>query len=460
MLSFHRTFAASPEALSSGHPYSLDNSKKSCTIPFVEFRGIGPPSSSIGHPGDVYVDLTHTAHALYWRDRNENDPGPWRRWTSVLLDQVPLYKFLVCHPWADNPQTSDLYLWADPTGISWTSRAEICASRVMMVQKNIAATAPSQRSPDVAALVSEILVKMIDMEDRRTLPPILESSHDQGPYTTAPFASRPRSLSSSADYQSTLPHRAPRPSSPHHYPSKRRNTITNPPTQLPPLAVVVSPRLASRAKSPPLSFRPMPYEKPRPASPPPTSFSDHRPQHAISEPDQRCETPLINSRRHEPTSSPSQPPANGHATIEGVREDFAWTEMQRAQYAEAHFKRELRQKNRELSKFKKKEKDIISLSFIYQKKEQELLDALATTERRSNDELEKQREAVRDAQRHVEEAERQTQDAVRELRQLEDVLNEARKEIQRLRSYAEKMEAENGELKDEMSKSLRSSGEP
>ncbi|KAJ7049492.1 hypothetical protein C8F01DRAFT_1183473 [Mycena amicta] len=384
MLSFRRSFPASPEALSPGHPYSLDNSKKSCQVPFVEFRGNGPPSSNFGHPGDVYVDSTPSSYALYWRDRNGREPGPWRRWTALLLDQVPLYKYLVSHPWADDAQRSDLYLWVDPTGVSWTSRAEICASRVLMIQKNIATISPGERNPDVAALIAEILVKMIDAEDRRTLPPILERSQTSPtPYTSPSVTGRGRSQSSASHYSSpaALPQRDPRPSSPQsQYPSKRRNTITNPPqherstTRLSPLGATISPRLPptahpSRAKSPPhthapSSFRPSPYERPAPSpSPHPISpritpsFSDHRPQpeHYRRETTYPAEYPATSSRRHESddddrNSPPSPgPPSNGRPPA-NEHENFAWTEMQRAQYAEAHFKRELRQKNRELAK--------------------------------------------------------------------------------------------------------------
>ncbi|KAF7304255.1 hypothetical protein HMN09_00826800 [Mycena chlorophos] len=453
MVSFRRTFPARPEAFSTNHPYTLDTSKQSCQVPFLEFRGTGPPSSTIGYPGDVYVDLTPSAYALYWRDRNGRDPGAWRRWTSLLLDQVPLYKYLVSHPWADDAQRSDLFLWVDPTGISWTSRAEICASRVVMIQKNIGAVQPGERNPDVPALVSQILEKMIDMEDRRTLPPILLERS-----LTSPPPTRPRSLSSATAATHYSPpaafiSREPRPSSPHsQYPSKRQNTLSTSPTQLPPLASAISPRLSSRATSPP--FRASPYERParsppHPIIPIPISprFSDHRPQQQPQEQQQRYialgpkhnhrETPYrgeyplppgtssgSRSSNNAPrrSESPPSPPTNGHhhptppaADHPDSRENFgegavffvgcligmafshpriysAWTEMQRAQYAEAHFKRELRQKNRELSKFKKKEKDIISLSFIYQKKEQELLDALANAEKRSAEELDKQRQ--------------------------------------------------------------------
>ncbi|KAJ7489595.1 hypothetical protein FB451DRAFT_693960 [Mycena latifolia] len=172
MLSFRRAFSVNPAVLAPGHPYSFDSAGKSCQISFFEFRGTGPPVSSFGYAGDVYVDLTPGAHALYWRDRHGRGPGQWRRWTALLLDRVPLYKYLISHPWADDPQESDLYLWVDPNGITWTSRAEICASRVLMIQKDIATIPPRERHPVVEALVGEILAKMIEVEDRRTLPPI------------------------------------------------------------------------------------------------------------------------------------------------------------------------------------------------------------------------------------------------------------------------------------------------
>jgi hypothetical protein len=206
MLSFRRKFAVNPEALSPGHPYSFDNSGRSCHISFFEFRGTGPPSSSFGYAGDVYVDLTPGSHALYWRDRHGRGPGQWRRWTALLLDKVPLYKFLTSHPWANDPQTSDLYLWVDPTGVTWTSRAEICASRVMMIQKDVATITPGEKDPDVEALVAEILAKMIEVEDRRTLPPI-QDKRDRYSGTSPPRSGpkpipeqRGRSQSSASQY--------------------------------------------------------------------------------------------------------------------------------------------------------------------------------------------------------------------------------------------------------------------
>ncbi|KAF8218272.1 hypothetical protein K438DRAFT_22235 [Mycena galopus ATCC 62051] len=364
MLSFRRTFTVDPEALTPDHPYSFDNSGRSCHVSFFEFRGTGPPSSNLGYAGDVYVDLTPGSHALYWRDRHGRKPGQWRRWTALLLDKVPLYKFLTAHPWANDPKTSDLYLWVDPTGVTWTSRAEICASRVMMIQKDIATITPGDKNPDVEALVAEILERMLEADDRRTLPPIQDSrdrysepSPPHAGYSSRPAPDKRRRSDSSAS---------------HYSPSE----ALRPRAQLPPSKHST----AAHAHRSPVRY--------------PTREAHRRPQlthnpHLTTA--ERCQRtrPLIpdipsqslfigKPRPARTTTLRPDPRIHTGATEQEMRESFAWNEMQRAQYAEAHFKRELRLKNRELSKFKKKEKDVISMSFIYQKKEHELMAAITS----------------------------------------------------------------------------------
>ncbi|KAJ7621084.1 hypothetical protein FB45DRAFT_134185 [Roridomyces roridus] len=344
MVSYRRTFTVNPDSLAPEHPYSFDSSKKSCQIAFFEFRGIGPPSTDFGYPGDVYVDLAPGAHALYWRDRHGHNPGQWRRWRSVLLDKVPLYKFMVSHPWASNPQESDLYLWVDPDGVTWTSRAAICASRAAMVQKDIAIILAGEKSPDVDALVAEILAKMLQLEESRALPPIKDTGNSYSTSSPA-IAHRPRSYTD---------HRGRSNSSASQY------SPPEPSRRIPPI------------NSPPYPTRPAPFR----SSPPPTpilytpSHHSHRPLSATPSP-----IPTTSDSRHNVTAAPrrqmlAEPPPYGEAgpsketassdpstlnphpgaTEQEMRESFAWNEMQRAQYAEAHFKRELRIKNRELSK--------------------------------------------------------------------------------------------------------------
>ncbi|KAJ7670559.1 hypothetical protein DFH06DRAFT_1369464 [Mycena polygramma] len=169
MLSFQRSFPVNPAALAPGHPYGFQAN----TIHFFEFRGIGAPSENFGHAGDVYVDLTPGLHALYWRERDDlrgPGSGQWRRWSALLLDRLPIHRSLVAHPWARDPESSDLFLWVDPGGITWTSKDILCASRAQMIQKNIATVGPGT-VPDVEGLVSEILHGMLDAERPATHAP-------------------------------------------------------------------------------------------------------------------------------------------------------------------------------------------------------------------------------------------------------------------------------------------------
>ncbi|KAK6983834.1 hypothetical protein R3P38DRAFT_2807787 [Favolaschia claudopus] len=163
MLSIQRKVTVNPAVLAAGHPYPIYASNQSCTLQFVEFRAVGPPSTHFGHVGDVYIDLTPKRHALYWRDRGT---AHWRRWTGVLLNQhIPLHQQLVSHPWVRSVEFSDLYLWADPGGVTWTSKDSICDSRAQMIQRNIATVVPGT-APNVEALVSELLHRMLDAERR------------------------------------------------------------------------------------------------------------------------------------------------------------------------------------------------------------------------------------------------------------------------------------------------------
>ncbi|KAJ7243043.1 hypothetical protein C8J57DRAFT_1367055 [Mycena rebaudengoi] len=277
MLSFRRSFTVSPEALASGHPYSFDSSSRSCAVSFFEFRGTGPPSSDVGYPGDVYVDLTPEQHTLYWRDRLGNGPGRWNRWTALLLDRIPLYKYLVSHPWAKDPQESDLYLWADSNGITWASKEEICASRVAMIQRGIATVMPGT-IPDVEALVAEILEKMIEKEDDKVSPRIraTDRSDEKNTSNHRPNAgSSRRSISSPNPYSLSKafpPPRSPSPVESYPSPSLRRDKGLDPPHFGPTLPPIRSPPPTST-----MSYTSSQHTRPpRLASPPLPSCSDLR----------------------------------------------------------------------------------------------------------------------------------------------------------------------------------------
>jgi hypothetical protein len=230
MFSLQRSFSVNPAVLTSGHPYPFHPLAQSGTVQFIEFRGTGPPSTNFGQAGDVYVDLTPRLHALYWRERDtaRGGAGQWRKWTALLLDKVPLHRFLVPHPWARSAESSNLYLWADPGGVTWTSKDNICASRVHMIQSNIAAIPPGT-IPDVEVLVSEILHRMLDAERRAASAARGSPSHKRGrsPPSSQYVEQYSGARSSVRSFQPTV-HTASGPCGPHGRPDSYSTSSTLP----------------------------------------------------------------------------------------------------------------------------------------------------------------------------------------------------------------------------------------
>ncbi|KAJ7124466.1 hypothetical protein C8R44DRAFT_875497 [Mycena epipterygia] len=79
-------------------------------IPFFEFRGLGTPPSDVGSPGDVYIDLTPSACALY--SKAEED---WSRWAG------PASTDTLSHPHFVDSKNAR-YVWFHPrNGAEWIS---------------------------------------------------------------------------------------------------------------------------------------------------------------------------------------------------------------------------------------------------------------------------------------------------------------------------------------------------
>ncbi|KAJ6533088.1 hypothetical protein B0H19DRAFT_1324862 [Mycena capillaripes] len=394
MHSFQRSFSVNPAALTPGHPYALTSSRRPSTVSFFEFRGIGPPSADLGHPGDVYVDLNPRLHALYWRERDiVRGVGQWKKWTALLLDKVPLHKFLVAHPWARDPESSDLYLWVDPGGVTWTSKENLCASRVQMIQRNIATIVPGT-VPDVDSLVSEVLHRMLDAERHATNVPRGAVPNQRAPPSPVPNPG-PHSPRAGSSFQTFRPPAAG--STPAHTPYGGTRSQND----------------SFRSPHPPAGFLPSGSVS---FGPPSNTYPNH------------------NNATQEMTEQERYRAAQ--IALDGMR---------RAQNAELKSKQELKQKNRELAKrpsvgyfrmngcshgiypVRQKEKEVIgsmmpfcffypyslaSVSYHYQKRERELVAALAAAEQRSSAELEEMRAAVHALQRQAEAAQQHTQHAV------------------------------------------------
>ncbi|KAJ7841747.1 hypothetical protein B0H14DRAFT_2782441 [Mycena olivaceomarginata] len=200
MFSLQRSFSVNPAVLTSGHPTH---------------------STHWRSPGrDVYVDLTPRLHALYWRERDtaRGGAGQWRKWTALLLDKVPLHRFLVPHPWARSAESSNLYLWGqNPGGVTWTSKDNICASRVHMIQSNIAAIPPGT------------IRTMLDAERRAASAARGSPSHKRGrsPPSSQYVEQYSGARSSVRSFQPTV-HTASGPCGPHGRPDSYSTSSTLP----------------------------------------------------------------------------------------------------------------------------------------------------------------------------------------------------------------------------------------
>ncbi|KAJ6586441.1 hypothetical protein DFH09DRAFT_256389 [Mycena vulgaris] len=349
MFYFRRSFSVDAAVLAPDHPYAVNASSNSCTIHFYEFRGIGPPSTEFGHGGDVYIDTNPQLRALHWRERGGvrgAGAGPWRRWTALLLDKVPLHRYLVAHPWARSPEGSDLYLWVDPAGVTWTSKDELCASRVQMIRRNIAKFIPGS-TPNVDALVSEVLARMLEREKKAVNG---AGSQPNYPPTLNPMHRLPLGGDSSQTGSSSE--------------SSQHGSPLRPPAGQ--------------------------YSRPQTRPPSHTSPNEFRSGGPVG-----VGMPSDTYARSIVPGSAVSPPVQPPSAHDILRVEIALDKMRRAQSAELKSKQELKQKTRELAQLRNKEKEVIGMSYTYQKREQDLVAALAAAQQRSSAELEQMRAGER-----------------------------------------------------------------
>ncbi|KAJ7136771.1 hypothetical protein C8R44DRAFT_976254 [Mycena epipterygia] len=461
MLSFRRSFSVSPAALASGHPYTVDPSAPACAIPFLELRGIGPPAWNFGSAGDVYLDLSAGLHALYWRDHSPHNAtaSAWRRWTALILDKVPLHDFLISHPWAKSPMTSDLYLWMDPYGITWTSQDNIRSSRVSMVQRNIGRPTPG--SPvEIEALVSHVLRTMLETESQLSftgppgnprLPrPAQPRSPPPAPRASTIYSQRSQTPGPFNVAANTLP----------RIQSLTRHATAAAHSSFPP----GNPRLPFNAAANTLpriqSFTPH-------ATPPPHSMQPHRqlgqpsrtvdPSHSGRSSDDPSDTwqstsssPVSHGTAQDRASDTWQSTSSSpisHGTTQD-RASLATEKMTRALQSEELWKQKLRAKTRELAKFKHEEKELIAMSYRHDKRVRELTAKIAAAELKSAEEMSAAQEALLAVRRQADAVQTELRISVARLRCSEDELAAAERQRENLHAYVELLESENGRLKE------------
>ncbi|KAL1746524.1 hypothetical protein HDZ31DRAFT_62078 [Schizophyllum fasciatum] len=83
-------------------------------LPFIEFRGTGVPREDFGLPGDVYIDTTAGAEALYYCTLGPaHARGAWERWDGTYPPPR--------HPYLCDEARYPRYLWVQPKATTWAS---------------------------------------------------------------------------------------------------------------------------------------------------------------------------------------------------------------------------------------------------------------------------------------------------------------------------------------------------
>jgi hypothetical protein len=97
------------------YPYfagrSIRNKGNACTIHYVEFRCASTPPSDIGHPGDVWIDLTPDKFGLYAKAGAD-----WKKWPGLLAHDDSL----IVHP-----HIPTRVLWCTKRYVTWLNRKSI-----------------------------------------------------------------------------------------------------------------------------------------------------------------------------------------------------------------------------------------------------------------------------------------------------------------------------------------------
>ncbi|KAJ7165682.1 hypothetical protein C8R43DRAFT_987294 [Mycena crocata] len=162
-------------------------------VPYFEFRGLGAPPPDIGTPGDVYIDRTPGACALF--SKSEED---WTMWAGHgAVDMLAHPHFVECG--------SARFVWFHPEqGFEW-----VCARTVMRRQETLRNSktltsrhASLSASRALAArIIEEYLANEAQMETSSTgqnSPVARGMGHDPTPVRLHPVAERPETKQSRA----------------------------------------------------------------------------------------------------------------------------------------------------------------------------------------------------------------------------------------------------------------------
>lgn len=113
-------------------PYD-DDKRANWHNPYDEFLGQGPPSKGLGTAGDIYIDSTEKARALYAKDID----NAWLRWNGPSnVDK------LIPHPLF--PATR--FLWVRGLSAGWMKRSQIKPQRKFLIPTGLTFSTISRRN--------------------------------------------------------------------------------------------------------------------------------------------------------------------------------------------------------------------------------------------------------------------------------------------------------------------------
>lgn len=103
-------------------PKEYEHRKQEGEVVYVEFSGCGLPVDDAGEPGDVWLDTTSGAYALWTMD----GASKWINWPGlndkelVVGGNGPRWAFQSRHPYLE-----DRFIWVRNRGVVWLTRKDI-----------------------------------------------------------------------------------------------------------------------------------------------------------------------------------------------------------------------------------------------------------------------------------------------------------------------------------------------
>ncbi|KAF7333054.1 hypothetical protein MVEN_02412000 [Mycena venus] len=137
-------------------------------VPFFEFRGHGAPPVDIGTPGDVYIDLTPSAYALYCKCEED-----WAKWAgpAAALSEV------LAHPHFADCREARFVNFHPEEGTEWVCARTISRRRLALREAGVLKDSDGAReSLDLASTIIQGYLAGTPVKRPSSPPPSVRSA--------------------------------------------------------------------------------------------------------------------------------------------------------------------------------------------------------------------------------------------------------------------------------------------